>query len=72
VAPVGESDHCVLLTETRPGTEQEIRSLEHNLKKGDYDNLRFIWNNGLKILMCYVMWVKLKQLLEAGIKSAYG
>jgi len=74
MAPIGKSDHCVLLIKTNIGVEQDVRKQKLNFAKGDYDSFRLYMMNKLTEQELPdddvdSMWEKLKLLIENGVNA---
>jgi len=74
MAPIGKSDHCVILIKTNIGVEQEVRKQKLNFAKGDYDSFRLYMTNKLTEQErpdddVDSAWEKLKLLIENGVNA---
>ena len=73
IAPIGKSDHCVILVKTNIGTVQEHSKQKLNFDKGDYNGFRSYmhknWDEELQPVNTNVdhMWEKFKKILTEGI-----
>jgi Reverse transcriptase (RNA-dependent DNA polymerase) len=74
LAPIGKSDHCVMVIKTNIGIESETKKSRLDFEKGNYDRFAIYMNRNWEdeLMLCNgvdSMWKKLKQILLDGVRT---